>query len=222
MPNPKAKPIEKQTFKFSGEFKRELSKDLREVQDNTMKELLEMLKSEIWSNRILSKQKKGSYRRTDILSMIFETEKSYYHGGEYGGIYGNILPDEEKFDKLKRNILPSKDDSDFNEKWQHRSDMWGDDIDMQDYLQLINYGIEDTHSIFGERPPSYFWENFQKIAEENYYNIFYKYCRLKGLRVVDTTMKAYATKRSKRGRKNQSGTIQLPKQYTVERRAIGF
>lgn len=96
---------------------------------------------------------------------IWEITKPYIKSGV---VRGSISP--SNYSQLQH----------ISEEWIHSSPI-GRELNTYDYVNLINNGISDSHSAFGEIPSRPFWDEFLKWANKNYSSIFAKHCKNLGL-----------------------------------------
>lgn len=156
----------KQVFTSVTDLENGLYPKLREAQNNTMKVLLDKL-TEFIDKYVYSNPNKGWYDRTGDLRNIWQVNKTYIKGGT---IRSSIEPSNHS--ALTRN----------NELWQHESQVDGfGNLTTYDLVNIINNGLESSHSVFGEISPRPFWDFFQFWATNNYQRIFREECVKLGL-----------------------------------------
>ena len=157
------------------------------VQELTLKEMYEHLldiidgyETQIRTNR--SERNTNERHRTDgryhvpkyygkhILSKIWEVETDYGRNGNNG---------EEVSGRIVRNASIFADNQDAF-TWKYESPIYTH-IDVDDFINIIQNGVAEEHSCFGEQEPMPFWNEFKQWASENYSIIFNKYCLQLGL-----------------------------------------
>lgn len=168
----------KQTFKISDNLKKSIRNKFIEAQQITIDKLLQELYADYIMKRVYGDpppSEKPFYHRTGLLkseedggSNLFVASDSYYHGGQYGGVYGGIeTRDIEFWAKVDAN--PEH----INKGWQHASAYWDSfgekQIGVQDFINILNNGVPENKSIFGERPATHFWSDFLEFVSMGEY-----------------------------------------------------
>ena len=189
----------KQVFKYEGELKKGLQKKLEEVQQKTMQkvyeELLLHIKRRIYNKNPIERDD-PFYQRTETLMKIWELKKTYYHGGEYAGIYGGITVNEQEFESH----INEKEEE--NRGWSHESLVFPD-INAVDYVNIINNGVDGAHSLFGDIPARPFWDSFLEKMDEVYSDLFIETAREEGLELIGAY---YNQRRNRRSNVNKDKT----------------
>lgn len=101
-----------------------------------------------------------------LLKKIWEIENVNAKGGS---VYGRINRDSEEFAKAQNPFT-----------WEYESPIYTH-IDVDDFINIIQNGVSEEHSCFGEQEPVPFWNEFKIWAQKNYGKIFDKWCRIYGL-----------------------------------------
>ena len=162
----------KQTFKFSDRLKKEIRSKFIKAQEMTIDKLLQELYADYIIKRVSNAPKPQAehpfYERTNMLEDLFVASDSYYHSGEYGGVYGGIETKDVVFwDSVDSNQKHT------NKGWQHASVYWDSvgekQIGVSDFINIINNGVPASNSIFGERPATHFWSDFLEFVSMGEY-----------------------------------------------------
>lgn len=154
----------KQTFTSITDLENTMNGLLREAQQATLEEMEEELYKFI-EEYVYSSPESDWYNRTEDLFYIWEITKPYVKSGV---VRGSITP--SNYSQLQH----------INEEWIHSSPI-GRELNTYDYVNLINSGVSESHSAFGEILKKPFWDEFLKWANKNYSSIFAKHCKRLGL-----------------------------------------
>lgn len=154
----------KQTFTSVTELESSMYNLLREAQQATLEEMEDELYKFI--ERYVYNFPEGSfYNRTEDLYYIWEITKPYVKDGI---VRGSIKP--SNYSQLQH----------ISEEWVHSSPI-GRELNTYDYVNLINNGVKEENSTFGEIPARPFWDDFLMWANKNYSSIFAKHCKKLGI-----------------------------------------
>lgn len=152
----------KKVFSNLADLENYTKQQILEAQDRTMDVLLDNLK-EFITEYVYNQGGSDWYERTGELYDIWEKTKPYIKGGV---IRQNITP--SKSSALSHNYIDYG--SGAERMYQHQSQH--SSLTTYDYVEIINNGLKEANSMFGEIPKREFWDAFLEWANTHYAQIF--------------------------------------------------
>ena len=177
----------KQIFKYTLDIEKSMRLKFEAAQELTIQRLIdEILYPEFIQKRIYDRDESPYYDRTFVLLDIFQAVNVYHRGND---IFGGIETSSESF-MAKQNA----------DKWQNQSKLDSEPpISATDFVNIINNGVSDEHSVFGEQPPTRFWEDFiNYVSMGEYRKIFYEELKkLTGVEIKELSGNSITERNSK-------------------------